>query len=140
MKTETNMITLNDLTHSPTAKRYGIDNTPPEAARAMLYILLKKVIRPIEEEWTEGRLTIVSGYRCPELNRLLDGKTHSHHILGCAVDLYAGSKHANQRLRHLLLTMKKEGRLQATHIITDKQLRWIHVAYVPSFNQKSAPR
>jgi uncharacterized protein YcbK (DUF882 family) len=138
MKSE-NIITLDNLSSSATAQRYGIDNTPPEAATRMLAILMHRVIEPIEREW-DGRLIVASGYRCPQLNALLEGSRHSHHILGCAVDLTAGSKKANKRLRHLLLTMKKEGRLRATHIITDKQLRWVHVAYVPSFNQKSAPR
>lgn len=130
MKSE-NIITLDNLSSSATAQRYGIDNTPPEAATRMLAILMHRVIEPIEREW-DGRLIVASGYRCPRLNALLEGSRHSHHILGCAVDLTAGSKKANKRLRHVLLTMQREGRLRATHIITDRQLRWIHVAYVPS--------
>lgn len=59
-------ITLEDLIYSPLADREGIDNTPPEAARCMLKILLNRVLSPIERLIGQP-LRVVSGYRSAAL-------------------------------------------------------------------------
>ena len=66
-------ITLEDLIYSPLADREGIDNTPPEAARCMLKILLNRVLSPIERLIGQP-LRVVSGYRSAALNRLVKGR------------------------------------------------------------------
>lgn len=126
-----NRITLEDLTYSPLAEKRGIDNTPPEAARCMLTILLHRVLRPMEE--LVGKpLCVVSGYRCVELNRVMRGRRYSHHIIGCAADVSVGSRTENRHLFHRLRRLAKEGRLRCTALEADARYRWIHVAYVPS--------
>jgi hypothetical protein len=124
-------ITLMDLIHSPLADREGIDNTPSEATKGMLNILLHKVIQPIEQ-LVDRPLHVVSGYRSVALNRLVKGRRFSHHIIGCAADISVGSRTENRQLYHQLRRWVKEGRLRLTALEPDTRYRWIHIAYVPS--------
>lgn len=124
-------ITLEALTHCPLADREGIDNTPPEAARCMLNILMHKVLQPIEA-LTDKPLRVVSGYRSVALNRLAKGRKHSHHIIGCAADISVGTRTENRQLYRQLRRFVKEGRIRCSALMPDSRYRWIHVAYVPS--------
>ena len=122
---------LSELTASATAQREGIDNTPPQAARQMLTILIDKLLNPIREAWGEP-IVVSSGYRCPELNALVGGGQHSHHLLGCAVDLIAGSRDDHRRLCHMIVQMQQAGQLRFTQLIAEEDYRWLHISYVPS--------
>lgn len=78
--------TLADFTFSEAALRYGIDNTPPasvmENIRECAYAL-----EDIQRDMGYYVPFIISGYRCPELNRLIGGSPNSDHMRGLAVDL-----------------------------------------------------
>ena len=124
-------ITLEDLIYSPLADREGIDNTPPEAARCMLKILLNHVLSPIERLIGQP-LRVVSGYRSAALNRLVKGRRFSHHIIGCAADISVGSRTGNRQLYHQLRRFAKEGVLRYSALEADARYRWLHISYVPS--------
>ena len=122
--------TIEELTASATALREGIDNRPPESAYHLLHVLVRQLLDPIRRAWGEA-ICVTSGYRCPELNALVGGTTHSHHMLGCAADLSVCSAGANRRLHALIVQMKEEGRIRFTQLILEEGGRWIHVSYVP---------
>ena len=76
--------TLAQLTHSDTALKHGIANTPEPAHLNNLKRLstaLKNVQRLLQHP-----LTINSAYRNPEVNRLVGGVPASRHALGLAAD------------------------------------------------------
>ena len=80
--------TIQELTASATAQREGIDNRPSKCAYHLLHVLVGQLLDPIREAW--GKPIIVSsGYRCKQLNAMVGGAKHSHHILGCAADITA---------------------------------------------------
>jgi uncharacterized protein YcbK (DUF882 family) len=135
----TAQVTLADLILSPLADREGIDNRPPEAAMGMLKILLDKVIQPIER-LIDKPLRIVSGYRSVALNRLVRGRRHSHHIIGCAADISVGSRTENRQLYHQLRRLAREGRVRYTALEADARYRWLHIAYVPTMLFKGNKR
>ena len=124
-------ITLMDLIHSPLADREGIDNTPSEATKGMLNLLLHKVIQPIEQ-LAHRPLHVVSGYRSVTLNRLVKGRKHSHHIIGCAADISVGSRTENRHFYRELRRLAREHRLRLTALEHEPHYRWIHIAYVPT--------
>ena len=82
--------TLDELTRSDAARAHHLDNTPGEAARVALELLVARVLDPLREAWG-GPLTVTSGYRCPELNRAVGGSETSAHTAGWAADLVPDS-------------------------------------------------
>lgn len=75
---------MEELTHSETAVRKGIDNTPDADAMENLLILaghLEDV-----RELLDHPITISSGYRSPKLNAAIGGSINSAHCRGEAAD------------------------------------------------------
>ena len=122
---------VEELTASATAQREGIDNRPPTSAYHLLHVLVEQLLDPIREAWG-APIVVSSGYRCKELNALVGGAKNSHHLLGCAADLIAGSKAEHRKLFKLIQQMQQEGRIKFTQLILEGDGRWIHISYVPS--------
>ncbi len=144
---------ISELTASATALREGIDNRPNKCAYHLLHVLVDQLLDPIREAWGEP-IVVSSGYRCKQLNALVGGAKHSHHILGCAADIIAGNRRDHRRLFKMIQQMQQEGRIKFTQLIleggakgaplaTTEDLssqrsaacgsdgRWIHISYVP---------
>lgn len=68
----TEHFTLEDLTHSDTAVRLGIDNTPPPDIVPHLVVNAQGLERIQKVTWRP--LIVHSGYRCEELERILSAK------------------------------------------------------------------
>ena len=99
-------------------------------ARRMVTILVEMLLDPLRRVW--GRpIVISSGYRCPELNILIGGAKHSHHLLGCAADLIAGSPDDHRLLFRLIQETHELCGLEFTQLILEPGARWIHISYVP---------
>ena len=122
---------VSELTSSATALREGIDNRPSKCAYHLLHVLVDQLLDPIREAWGEP-IVVSSGYRCKQLNALVGGAKHSHHLLGCAADIIAGSKADNNRLFDLIRQMHAEGKIRFTQLIREDGGRWLHLSYVPS--------
>ena len=122
---------ISELTASATALREGIDNRPPKCAYHLLHVLVDQLLDPIREAWGEP-IVVSSGYRCPELNALVGGAQHSHHLLGCAADLIAGNRDDHRRLFKLIVQMQQSGQIRFTQLIAEDNYRWLHISYVPS--------
>ena len=89
--------TIKELTRSATAQHLGIDNTPPASAVKALHALVDNVLDPLRQAWG-GPIMVNSGYRCPELNKLVGGTPYSQHQRGEAADITVGSQSRNRRL------------------------------------------
>jgi len=76
---------LGEMTKSQTAERHGIDNQPGEDELQAMMALAQDVLQPIRNHF--GAISVNSGYRCLELNRLLKSKDTSQHRLGQAADI-----------------------------------------------------
>ena len=123
--------TIQELCASATALREGIDNRPSKCAYHLLHVLVDQLLDPIREAWGEP-IVVSSGYRCKELNELVGGAKHSHHIIGCAADIIAGNRADHRKLFRLIQQMQQEGRIRYTQLIWEGDGRWIHISYVPS--------
>ena len=123
--------TISELTASATAQREGIDNRPPKCAYHLLHVLVEQLLDPIRETWGEP-IVVSSGYRCKELNELIGGAKHSHHLIGCAADLIAGNRADHRRLFELIQQMQREGKIRFTQLIAEEDFRWLHISYVPN--------
>ena len=123
--------TIAELTRSDTARRLGIDNTPPASAVNALTVLVDEVLDPLREAWG-GPIRVNSGYRCPELNKAVGGTPSSQHQRGEAADITVGSRSANRRL----LALIKRLDLPVDQCIDEKGCRWIHVSHRSSHNRR----
>ena len=122
---------IQELTASATAQREGIDNRPNKCAYQLLHVLIEQLLDPIREAWG-APIVVSSGYRCKGLNALVGGAQYSHHILGCAADIIAGSKAEHRKLFKLIQQMQQAGKIRFTQLIWEGDGRWIHISYVPS--------
>lgn len=77
--------TLSELTHSETAERLGLDNTPDEKAKANL-VRLARILEDVRR--VLGRPIMVnSAYRSLAVNKAIGSKPTSQHCIGCAADI-----------------------------------------------------
>ncbi len=75
---------LKEMIVSGTAKRLGIDNTPPPDVQRNLVRLTAELekVRTL----TGKPLKVLSGYRSPKVNKAVGGSAKSYHMQGCAAD------------------------------------------------------
>ena len=77
--------TLEEMIKSQAGDRAGIDNMPSPACREALRALCVNVLEPIRERF--GPVVVTSGYRGPELNRIVGSSSSSQHPKGEAGDI-----------------------------------------------------
>ena len=118
--------TIKELCKSNTAIKHGIDNTPTPEVEQNLISLIENVLDPLREAW--GRPIIVnSGYRSPELNKVIGGVKTSQHMTGQAVDIQTvtDSKSDNEKLFKLAQSLD----LPFDQLIDESNYSWIHISY-----------
>lgn len=82
----TKNFTWNELTHSATAKRLGIDNSVPERYMSNVIKLCTDILQPLRDAWN-APIIVSSGFRCYSLNKAVKGAVASDHMIGCAADI-----------------------------------------------------
>ena len=81
---------LEELVASETAARQGIDNTPDARTLTNLILLAERLER-VRRALDGHAMTITSGYRSEELNRVVGGSKDSMHCQGLAADFICPS-------------------------------------------------
>ncbi len=126
----TENFSLHEMTKSETALRHGIDNTPDDEALENLRALCENVLQPIRNEL--GPVKVNSGYRGPEVNRVVGGAKNSDHMKGMAADIEIPSM-PNAELAEWIAE-----NLEFTQVILEfytpgiPDSGWVHVSYDPS--------
>ena len=120
--------TIEELCASDTARRRGIDNTPPAAAAGSLRTLAERLLDPIRAEWGSP-IAVNSGYRCPALNAAVGGVSTSQHLRGEAADISAGTPAENKRLFDRIIAMQRAGKIAFDQLIDESNYKWIHISY-----------
>lgn len=117
--------TIAELCNSDTADRRGIINRIPKDLLPNVQGLIDHVLDPLRE-WYGKPIYVNSGYRCPELNKVVGGVENSFHVSGCAADIDARSYEENKKLFDHI-----RENLPFTEVGWEGGGRWIHVALVP---------
>ncbi len=81
----TDHFTLHELTHSDTATRLDIDNTPNDVQLANL-MKLAEGLELVRTKLNGHAIRVSSGFRSMDLNRALRSKDTSYHTYGLAAD------------------------------------------------------
>ena len=128
---------LEELTCSPKAQANRIGNVPTAEAGNNLKRLVRDVLDPLRERWGVP-IHVNSGYRCPELNRLVGGAARSYHLRGMAADITSRCPFHNTALFTEIRIMHDKGLLPLTECYMSQQGTYIHLAYDPN-NVKQNP-
>lgn len=115
--------TLEELIHSSTADARGINNYPDYQSIQNLKKLCTDILQPIRDKYGKP-IYINSGYRNPQLNRLVGGSQSSQHCKGQAADIDTNN---NKELWQLIVSMIRSGEIVVSQLIDEKNLAWIHV-------------
>ena len=132
MKNNWKYFTLDELIHSDTADRLGIDNSPTSEAVSNLNDLVTNVLDNLRDGW--GRPIIVtSGYRCKELNAAVGGARNSQHLNGQAADIISDDFAA---FRRFVRRWCKDNEFDQCIFEHSGNSEWIHISYVESRNRR----
>lgn len=117
--------TLEEMTYSDTASRYGYHNYPTTDAIKNLGYLTQNFLQPLRNK-IEKPILILSGYRSELVNQKVGGSSTSQHKYGQAVDIQITGISPLQ----LFLYIKESG-LDYDQLILErtKKAEWVHVSY-----------
>ena len=120
-----------EATHSETAIRLGIDNTPPLSVRGNIRATAAKMDRL--RKFVGQPIHVTSWYRCFDLNRALRSQDNSAHVQGWAVDFVAPRYGTTSDLFRLLAPLALD--MGCDQVIQEfaqsPRGGWIHVSFDP---------
>ena len=119
---------LNEFVKSQAAIRKNIDNRPTGEVIASLRLLCENILQPLRDHYRKA-VTINSGYRCPELNKLIGGNVSSQHMLGEAADIEIPSVCTYDLALYISKNYKFDQLILEHYIIGDVNSGWVHVSY-----------
>jgi hypothetical protein len=115
-------VTLAEFENSPTATTHGINNKMNESQIASAKLLCENVFEPLRI-YLNIPIEISSGYRSPQLNKMIKGSLSSQHCKAEAMDIKIGSKGF-----HFI-----KDKLEFDQLIwefgNDENPSWVHVSY-----------
>jgi len=122
---------LEELTHSDTATRLDIDNTPNVEVLENLQFLCNNLERV--RDLLNYPMLISSGYRSLELNKHLGSKDTSAHVKGLAVDFISPNFGSPKSIVESIVNSD----IEYDQVILEFD-RWVHLAFTPGEPRKQA--
>lgn len=112
--------TWEEMTYSRMAVENGLRNVPPAEAEIAMKHLVKRLLQPLRIAYA-GPIAITSGYRNPEVNRLVGGVPSSQHVKGEAADCYVPDP-------EVLLNVLRFCKLPFDQAILYKRKKFLHLS------------
>lgn len=129
---------LSEFFRSSTAAENGIENEPDLDEKATVVrninLLVDNVLDPIRD-LVDTPIIITSGYRCPQVNRLVGGVNNSQHMSGCAAD-FRVMGYTPSMMCEVFLYISNT--LKFDQLIFYRSKNIIHVSYVEKGNRHEA--
>jgi hypothetical protein len=120
--------TLAELTHSETAERLGLDNTPDEKVKANL-VRLARILEDVRRVLSRP-IMVNSAYRSPEVNKAIGSKPTSQHCLGCAADIRVPGLTPNDIVKEII-----KANIEYDQLIREFD-SWVHISIPNTFTDK----
>ena len=121
--------TLFDICNSATAIFRKIENIPTAQIINNAGIVIKKVLEPLATHF-KARPDINCFYRCPKLNKAVQGAETSQHLYGQAVDIVVPGHSVQEVFEYI------KNHLEYDQVIQEGT--WVHVSIKSSGNRKQA--
>lgn len=129
---------LSEFFRSSTAAKNGIKNEPSLDERATVIrninLLVDNVLDSIRDKFC-APVIITSGYRCPQVNKLVGGVNNSQHMSGCAADFHVMGFTPPMMHQVFLYIFNT---LEFDQLIFYRSKNFIHVSYVENGNRHEA--
>ena len=129
---------LSEFFVSSTADKNGIKNEPsPDGMTTVvrnINLLVDNVLDPIRDKFC-APVIITSGYRCPQVNKLVGGVNNSQHMSGCAADFHVQGYNHSMMYEVFLYIFNT---LEFDQLIYYPSKNIIHVSYVENCNRHEA--
>lgn len=129
---------LSEFFVSSTADKNGIKNEPHIDEKATIErninSLVDNVLDPIRDKFC-APVIITSGYRCPQVNKLVGGANNSQHMSGCAADFHIKG-FTYLMMRQVFLNIYDT--MEFDQLIYYRSKNIIHVSYVENSNRHEA--
>lgn len=121
---------LSEFFQSSAAAKNGIKNEPSPDEKATIVrninLLVDNVLDPVRD-MVNAPIIITSGYRCPQVNRLVGGVDNSQHMSGCAADFHVMGFTPSMMYEVFLFIFNT---LEYDQLIYYRSKNIIHVSYV----------
>ena len=117
--------TLEELTHSQTAVRRGIKNEANPVIRNNLTIVAANM-EQVRKLLNDNAITVNSGYRNLEVNRLIGGSIKSDHMEGWAVDFTCHKFGTPAQIVDAI----KASDIKFDQLIEEGT--WVHISFAPA--------
>jgi hypothetical protein len=127
----TKHFSLAELTRSDTAAKRGIYNIPEPEHVENLKALCVNVLEPVRVHF-DRPVTIKSGFRCYELNRMIGGAANSQHTTGQAADIEIRGVDNADVFRFIAQNLTFDQLIAEMLEHDDGEAGWIHVSYAPT--------
>jgi zinc D-Ala-D-Ala carboxypeptidase len=119
---------LSEFTHSQTADRNHIDNTPPSYILPKL-MLLAQGMEKVRSLLGDKPITISSGYRCDKLNSLVGSRPTSQHTLGIAADFICPAFGSPEQIVRAIVNGDLEYDQVIQEFATGPGKGWVHISF-----------
>lgn len=121
--------TLAELTVSRTAKARGIPNDPPRPILQRLKVVAA-LMEQVRLTLGDGPIIITSGWRSPEVNRLVGGVSNSDHIDGWCADFIKPGMTPFEVVHKLA-----NSGLPFDQLINEQEKGITHISFAPALRQ-----
>ena len=129
---------VSEFFRSSTAEKNGIKNGPGFDEKAAIArninLLVDNVLDPVRD-MVNAPIIITSGYRSPQVNRLVGGVDNSQHMSGCAADFHVMGFTPSMMHEVFLYIFNT---LEFDQLIYYPSKNIIHVSYVENCNRHEA--
>jgi len=119
---------LYEFTQSQIAERYGINNNPPFEVIQNIIALCTNVLEPARNLMGTA-IIISSGYRCPELNKIIGGSKLSQHQRGEAGDIRSVLDQTHNKIMFDIIKNDLEFDQMIWEFGNDNFPAWVHVSF-----------
>ena len=119
---------ISELIYSDTAIKHRINNMPDINSLDCLLNLIVFCLQPIRDK-IKKPITITSGYRNAEVNRLVGGSSTSQHTKGQAADIKVKGMTPNQLYMRIL-----NSGIEYDQLILEPS--WVHISFNKNKNRK----
>ena len=122
-------ISYREATHSATAKRRGLDNTPNQEQLENMYKVAEFIFEPLRL-FVGGPIKIISFFSCGDVNKAVGGTSRSQHCKGQAIDIDDVFGHKTNAEMFQYVRENLDFDQMIWEFGSNNNPSWLHISYV----------